>query len=51
MRNLEELVQDIYCSIADGKCLYEKEMFDGLISDIQNLVDECHREFFKNQQE
>lgn len=51
MRTVEELVEDIYCNIEHGECLYDKEMFDSLIADIQNLVDECHREFSKNQEE
>lgn len=51
MRILENLAQDICCAIEHGEALYEKEMFDSLISDIQRLVDECHREFLKNQEE
>lgn len=51
MIKLEELAGDIYGAIEHGEALYEKDMFDSLISDIQRLVDECHREFFKNQEE
>lgn len=51
MIKLEELAQDIYGAIEHGEALYEKDMFDSLIADIQELVDECHREFFKNQEE
>lgn len=51
MRILEDLAQEICCAIEHGEALYEKDMFDSLISDIQRLVDECHREFLKNQEE
>lgn len=51
VRKVESLVEDIYGAIQHGECLYEKEMFDCLIRDIQELIDECHREFLKNQEE
>lgn len=51
MRKVESLVEDIYCNIQHGECLYDREMFDSLIADIQNLIDECHREFLSNQEQ
>lgn len=51
MKTVEELAQDIYCSIEHGECLYDKGMFDSLIEDIHNLLNECHKEFLSNQKD
>lgn len=48
-RTVGELVKYIYCNIEHGECLYDKEMFDNLIRDIDRLKSFCTIEFNNNQ--
>lgn len=49
-RVVKNLANSIYCSVENGECLYEKDMFDDLIKNIEKLKSFCAIEFNNNQE-